>query len=1176
MPSTAITKKDWQKADEYVADFIESESDDTKLLFWLICFFSSSAYNVDKRVPELIQPANTTLKRFKFTKEEGRLTHRRNLKDFIVKISRYSEEIFRDKLNKNALHKNLNPFKKLGANGVGYDSLKLGFCISAGLNKHSLKDHVVQFIIEFPKHELWSQNNPNLTTAIKKLLAKEVDEDTKEVIEKHEQIRLKSAHCETLRALISTPEYENTEGDEVSLSPLNHNSIKLHGRQQELTKLDDFLNDPQPFQIMFVIAPSGAGKTRLVTQWLHEHVNKQKWQAGLVQEECTDIEWRQWAAKPIQCDTLIIIDYIYRFKDIVRRIIKTGAAQSENRPEDNNPPKLRLIILDHVLPDLQDFDRSDPNQQTTSEHGERRLLYSHHSPIYLSQQNADIHKEMLKAIIADAYGDQSDTDNIDLAFESLRRIDEQDNDDHDTKKVRFASFPLFAILIGHALKKSKARNEVINLKSWQRKDLMSFYFSSENRIPWDTNSNSNLEDEINQNGTWVGVAVAAATVVQGLPFRLLAKEIRVTGSRENMIRDACNYIVSSQDRITLKKYEPDIIGETFVLKFFEQFRWQSQVTTRFYKLLSAAGEQPNEKDVSNNRFIEFVQRTARNLSNDNQNNIATQEAWEVLAAFLDSTKFPESTSLHYAANIAIIRVSDILIEKQLFHLNSLFLENISENVFFTDCDQTPSIDAAHAFIKYYDRCGEWKRNEQVFRDKLIELDTHTEQQNPTECSVMEWAIRLECVNVSKSILGTTYFKKTINSSLNLFRGYFIDDTKYSSLDILIREFGEHAENNKTKLPFDNKFTALMLACCIGNTEIVSLLIANGAAIDLGDRGEWTPLMFASYRNHTQVAAVLINNKANLDVANEGGYTALMIACQEGNLEMLNLLADEEAQLDLRNKQLRTALMLAVRYGHAKIVSVLIDKKAKLDLISYAGQSSLIQAVISDNTNIARLLIEGGANLDIQNEWGFSALMFAIKENNTEIAVLLVDWGADIDLADEDKQTALMLASYEGNTAVVTKLVAINSNLNSANSNHQTALMIASSYGYAALPTDLTNCRLDDKWTGNVLYGNHGHSEIARLLIEKNVELNATDDNKMTALMLACECGHAAVVSLLIEKADLNVKDNRGRTALTIASNGGYSPVVSLLIEEGLNLDLDNSDYWVIQRSCSLVLMVMQP
>jgi ankyrin repeat protein len=60
----------------------------------------------------------------------------------------------------------------------------------------------------------------------------------------------------------------------------------------------------------------------------------------------------------------------------------------------------------------------------------------------------------------------------------------------------------------------------------------------------------------------------------------------------------------------------------------------------------------------------------------------------------------------------------------------------------------------------------------------------------------------------------------------------------------------------------------------------------------------------------------------------------------------------------------------------------------------------------------------------------------------------------------------------------------------------------------------------------------GHTETAKLLIEKGADVNAKNNNGWTPLYAAAIGDHTETVKLLIDKgADVNVKDSSGKTIL---------------------------------------------
>ena len=73
----------------------------------------------------------------------------------------------------------------------------------------------------------------------------------------------------------------------------------------------------------------------------------------------------------------------------------------------------------------------------------------------------------------------------------------------------------------------------------------------------------------------------------------------------------------------------------------------------------------------------------------------------------------------------------------------------------------------------------------------------------------------------------------------------------------------------------------------------------------------------------------------------------------------------------------------------------------------------------------------------------------------------------------------------------------------------------------------------------------------QILLDKGVDINAQDNNGLTALMVAVEHGPIQAVKVLLEnKADPLVKNNEGTTALDLARRHNDADAVKLLEQYG--------------------------
>ena len=84
----------------------------------------------------------------------------------------------------------------------------------------------------------------------------------------------------------------------------------------------------------------------------------------------------------------------------------------------------------------------------------------------------------------------------------------------------------------------------------------------------------------------------------------------------------------------------------------------------------------------------------------------------------------------------------------------------------------------------------------------------------------------------------------------------------------------------------------------------------------------------------------------------------------------------------------------------------------------------------------------------------------------------------------------------------------------------------------------------------------------KILVENGADVNAGDEDGVTALIRVSWDGYPWIVSLLVEMgADVNAKDHEGYTALIAASYAGDRETASTLVELGADMNAKDNDGW---------------
>lgn len=125
----------------------------------------------------------------------------------------------------------------------------------------------------------------------------------------------------------------------------------------------------------------------------------------------------------------------------------------------------------------------------------------------------------------------------------------------------------------------------------------------------------------------------------------------------------------------------------------------------------------------------------------------------------------------------------------------------------------------------------------------------------------------------------------------------------------------------------------------------------------------------------------------------------------------------------------------------------------------------------------------------------------------------------INTKSKEGYSPLTLSCYSGNNEVAKYLIEHVKNINSK-----------SSYGTPLMAAVVKN-----------------NKELTDLLIKKNVDVNATDNNGTTALHYAVMFDLEEITKLLVvAKAKTDLKDNRGKTAVDYANIKANSNIIQLL------------------------------
>ncbi len=318
-------------------------------------------------------------------------------------------------------------------------------------------------------------------------------------------------------------------------------------------------------------------------------------------------------------------------------------------------------------------------------------------------------------------------------------------------------------------------------------------------------------------------------------------------------------------------------------------------------------------------------------------------------------------------------------------------------------------------------------------------------------------------------------------------------------------------------------TPLMTCARTGDPEAVRLLLQRGADPDAAEarRGQ-TALMWALEQNHLDAARYLIEFHANLSARSANGYTPLMFAAQQGNIPAARMLLGAGAGINATSEEFGSPLVIAAARGHEEFAVFLLENGADPNATDGSGMTPLHYSVLKGWAAISA----------VPQHLSISSYMF--RPNLDRLIDKLLEEGADMNarVVKEPKlpgstprfsmigATPLFIAAGAGDIGLLRRLLERGADPLIPTGKNITALMVAAGLG-----------NIEDRPEQE----EQAALEIARLLLELGVEVNAAGENGYTALHGAGYIGSERLIELLVANgANMNVRDSFEQTPLSIA------------------------------------------
>uniref|UniRef100_A0A8C5NAR1 SAM domain-containing protein n=1 Tax=Gouania willdenowi TaxID=441366 RepID=A0A8C5NAR1_GOUWI len=343
-------------------------------------------------------------------------------------------------------------------------------------------------------------------------------------------------------------------------------------------------------------------------------------------------------------------------------------------------------------------------------------------------------------------------------------------------------------------------------------------------------------------------------------------------------------------------------------------------------------------------------------------------------------------------------------------------------------------------------------------------------------------------------------------------------------------------------------TALQFASAGGHEHLVRFLLRKGASVDRRNHYGWSPLMQAARFGHLTVAHILLENGAEINGRNRLGASVLTMAARGGHAHVVKLLLETAAEscpaggavgggrefMDI------TALMVASQFGHEAAVHLLLEWGSDVNFSQKTtGWGPLMVATLSGKVAVAQQLVERGADPDRVNVLSKTAFELSMELKQRDVKTYLDSITTVRPQTDDDRRRPDVFSVLKlGNSQLVKEILEEDpAQVNSSNQEGASPLMIAAV---------------------------SGQLEVVQLMVEKNADVDKQDGvHGWTALMQATYHGNKDVVKyLLSQKADVNIRAKNGYTAfdLVMLLNDPDTELVRLLASVCMQVDKEKSKH----------------
>ena len=215
---------------------------------------------------------------------------------------------------------------------------------------------------------------------------------------------------------------------------------------------------------------------------------------------------------------------------------------------------------------------------------------------------------------------------------------------------------------------------------------------------------------------------------------------------------------------------------------------------------------------------------------------------------------------------------------------------------------------------------------------------------------------------------------------------------------------------------DNGFqlSAMSWGALHGQTEIVQLLIENGAEVNIKSGDGATPLHSAAFFGRTDVAKLLLENGADIKARNNDGATSVDLLYVDWEITAF---IGSLVGVDTGKEEIA-----AMKTGRGEIAK-LFGLEGTFDKAGTSPAQNLSAAAFTGDLTAMKKALADGADPNTKDpQSGGTLLATAALMGHTKVVALLLEHGADVNARSRDGGTALHSAAFLGRVETVKLLL----------------------------------------------------------------------------------------------------------------------------------------------------------